>query len=91
MGRLANGDATSRVATGKTAAKRGAGRRIASGRRRPVHNEYPAQDDPHDAIDLEFLRIWMRISRLREKIHDDRHVANPHKPPMNKAPRRKAA
>jgi hypothetical protein len=85
MDRLANRDAASRVATGKAAAKRGAGRR------RPVRNEYPAQDDPHDAIDLEFLRIWMRISRLREKIHDDRHVVNPRKSPMNKAPRRKAA
>ena len=70
MDRLANRNAASRAATGRIAA-----RRIASGRRRPARNEgYPARDNPHDAIDLEFLRIWMRISRLREKLLDDRYV-----------------
>jgi hypothetical protein len=89
MGRLANKDAASRVAPGKIAA-----RRVASGRGRPIQNEYPARDDAHDAIDLEFLRIWMRIARLRERIRDEPHTVKPRKPrkpPMNKVPRRTAA
>ena len=71
MARLANRNAAGKVATGKTAA-----RKTASDRGRPVRNEYPARDDPHNAIDLEFLRIWMRISQLREKLRDDRHAAS---------------
>jgi hypothetical protein len=70
-------------------------RTATSRRARHVHSD-PAQDDPHDAIDLEFLRLWMGLSQLRARLRDDRRATR--KPPApdimksaQKAARRKAA
>lgn len=57
----------------------------------------PGEDDPHDAIEREFLGLWLGMARLREQVlgHCDRRadgiVAKPGKPPASRKPRRKAA
>jgi hypothetical protein len=58
---------------------------------RPVRGGSPSQDDPHDAIDLEFLGLWLGIARLGQRLRDDRGATRPRKQPSVKGPRRKAA
>lgn len=57
----------------------------------------PPADDPHDAIDLELLALWLGISRLRESLRMSRGrrrravAMTPDKAPALKKLRRKAA
>ena len=41
-----------------------------SGPVRPVNRGNPMQGDPSDALALEFLRLWIGISRLRDQCGD---------------------
>lgn len=49
------------------------------------------QDDRHDAMALEFLRLWMGLARLREGFPEGTGRTPPRIPPASKASRRKAA
>lgn len=75
----------------KAASSKDAGGRIVSGPGRPFRSGHSAQGDPHDAIDLEFLRLWLELSRLREKLLSVQRAAKPRKAAIHKASRRKAA
>lgn len=66
-------------------------RKITHRSKRPTRRCEIAQDNPHDAIALEFLRLWMGLSRLRERLWDGADQMRPCNPPAPKASRRKAA
>lgn len=70
---------------------RHSGRKITPGRKRPGRRSDVVHDDPHDAIDLELLRLWMGLSRLRERLCDGARTGRSRSPLASKVPRRKAA
>lgn len=70
---------------------RHSGRKATPGPKRSVRRGDVVHDDPHDAIDLELLRLWMGLSRLRERLSRGARKVRPRSPLASKAPRRKAA
>jgi hypothetical protein len=69
---------------------RHSGKRVRSGSKRSARRG-AMRDDPHDAMAVEFLRLWMGLSRLRERLQDGPGRTPPRHPPAPKASRRKAA
>lgn len=67
---------------------RHSGRKNTAGRKPPVTFDTFGQDDPHDTIALELLRLWIGLSRLRE---DMRTQTRAPRPPSPRASRRRAA
>lgn len=68
---------------------RHSGRKVTPGSKRS--GSRIVHDDPHDAIDLELLRLWMGLSRLRERLWDGARHVRPRRLLAPKVPRRKAA
>lgn len=61
----------------------------------PSPDGVPAED-PHTAIEREFLGLWLGMARLREQIRraleqSCRIIAKPPKPAAGRKPRRRAA
>lgn len=68
-----------------------------SARKTSIRTAVRGEDDPHDAIEREFLGLWLGLARLREHVrrtfrpkHRD-IVVKPAKQPARRKPRRKAA
>lgn len=70
---------------------RHSGRKVTPGPKRSARRGNVLRDDPRDALDLELLRLWMGLSRLREKLCDGALRARPRRSLAPKAPRRKVA
>jgi hypothetical protein len=72
-------------------------RKVAARSVQPDQGGYPGEDDPHDAIEREFLGLWLGLARLREQVLGGcrrRPVSvavKPGKPATGKKPRRRAA
>jgi hypothetical protein len=50
-------------------------RKATSGPIRPVRGGTQLRNDPHDAIELEVLGLWLGLARLHQVLHDGRGVA----------------
>jgi len=76
---------------------RNSARKVSTQPVQPGPSGAPGEDDPHDAIEREFLGLWLGMARLREQVRAncDRRadciVAKPGKPAAGRKPRRKAA
>lgn len=66
-------------------------RKITPRPKRPRRRGNVRRDDPHDAVDLELLRLWMGLSRLRETLCDAARRGRSRRPLVCKTLRRKAA
>lgn len=66
-------------------------RKGTSGPIRPVQGGSPLQDDPHDAIGLELLGLWLGLARLEQRLHNDHGTVRPRRQPSVRGLRRKAA